>query len=160
MKKTLYSLTDQLEDCMRRYAEKTDWKPEDVMCVKNAISAYGKIMECIEDCEKAEHEGMSMRNYHSMRASMGRGRDMTAGRYVSRGPRYYEYDGSMTAYRGSGYDDRYDTSRMPQSDGGRSMHSINDRMIQRLEGMMGEAQNDYEREQIREMIAIAENKNR
>lgn len=177
MRKTIDTLIDQTEECLRRYAEKQNWTPEDVMCVKNAVSSYEKLMRLVEDCETANQEGMSMRNYHSMRASMARGRDANTGRYVSRAPRYYEYDGSMTAYgRDGSYGDPYMNGgrhqqagmysgapyAMNQGQGGstsdRSMHSINDRMIQRLESMMDDAQTDYERNEIRETIAMLEQK--
>lgn len=168
MRKTIDTLIDQTEECLKRYAEKPNWVPEDIMGVKNAVSAYEKLMELVEDCEEANKEGMSMRNFHSMRgASMARGRDANTGRYVSRAPRYYEYDGNMTAYGSDGYwdgrsgrrgysmGDSYRDNQGGQQNN-RSMHSINDKMIQRLECLMDEAQSDYERNKIREMIAIAE----
>lgn len=182
MKKTIDTLIDQTEECLRKYAEKPNWVPEDVMAVKSAVSAYEKLLELGEDCEEATREGMSMRSFRSMRgASMARGRDANTGRFVSRAPRYYEYDGNMTAYgRGGSYGSygpygQYDDRAMGQQysgaqnngrggnqgqSGARSMHSINDRMIQQLEMLMDEAQSDYEREQVREMIGIAEKKNR
>lgn len=171
MKKTIDTLLEQTEECLKKYAEKPNWVPEDVMAVKNAVSAYEKLLELEEDCEEATSNGMSMRKYHSMRGvSMARGRDANTGRYVSRAPRYYEYDGNMTAYGRDGYYDGRVMGRQysgAQNDGrntgrqnDRSMHSINDRMIQQLEMLMDEAGSDYERDQVREMIAIAENKNR
>lgn len=58
-----------------------------------------------------------------------RGRDMNTGRYMS---------------RGSSYDD------------GRSMHSVKDQAIQRLEQLMDSAQSDFERDQVRKMIEAVE----
>lgn len=57
-------------------------------------------------------------------------------------PRYNSYDRSYGRY--SGHDNYYDR--------GRSGHSIKDRMIDKLEGMMDEAQSDYERQTIMKYI--------
>ena len=146
MKKTIETLIDKTEDCLRKYADKQAWTPEDMIPLKNAISAYEKLLRLDADCEEAATEGVSMRKHYSMRSHC---------QYPERSPRYYEYDGSLTSYGHDGYhhDDMVMRAKTP-----RSMHSIDDKMIQKLEALMDEAQSEYERDKIREMISIARNR--
>ena len=97
------------------------------------------------------------------------------GRFVSRrAPRYYDYDGSLTSYGDEGsknrdgmqsmvgphYPEWNSSRRMSYGPNGQSMHSISDRMVQKLESLYDEADSDYERNQIREMVETARSKNR
>lgn len=145
-KNVIDTLLDKTEGCLKTYAEKPNWVPEDMIAIKSAVSAYEKLLRLTSDCEMAESEGVSMRKHYSMR-----GREQ----YPDRGPRYYEYDGHLTSY---GHDDCYRDGQMMRVKTPRSMHSIDDKMIQRLETLMDEAQSEYERDKIREMIAIARNR--
>lgn len=45
-------------------------------------------------------------------------------------------------------------------DDGRSMHSVKDQAIQRLENLMDSASSDYERQEIRKMIEMIEKQER
>lgn len=146
MNNTINTLLDKTEDCLKKYAEKASWVPEDIVTVKNAISAYEKLLRLETDCSDAEREGVSMRKHYSMRSYAG---------HPERGPRYYEYDGRLTSY---GHDGYYRDGATMQVKTPRSTHSIDDKMIQRLEALMDEAQSEYERDKIREMISIARNR--
>lgn len=102
--------------------------------------------------------------------SMARGRDAMAGRYISRGDdmdtsgRRYSYnysygnDGMNTSGRRYSYGNDINTSgrRMYGSFSyeGRSGHSIEDRVIDRIEGMMDEAKSNYERERLNYFIRL------
>lgn len=76
----------------------------------------------------------------------------SSGRYW---PRYNTYDGgrSMNGMHynqgGGSYGGYYER--------GRSGHSIKDRMIDKIERMMGEAENDYERQQLERYIETIRN---
>jgi hypothetical protein len=60
--------------------------------------------------------------------------------------------GRMSNNRGGSYGGHYDD--------GRSMHSVKDQAIQRLENLMDSASSDYERQEIRKMIETIEKQER
>ena len=65
----------------------------------------------------------------------------------------YPYDESMRSMRGMSRGTGY-------SDTGRSMHSVKDQVIQRLEALMDSAGSDYERQEIMKMIETIEKQKR
>ena len=119
--------------------------PAEVKTITDAVKLMVKLKEYEAWCN-GEMDGKSYGN------SYMRGRDAMTGRYTSRG---YDPYGHMS------YNGPYETpmwsngSRMPY-DMGYSGHSINDRMIAKLEGMMNEADSDYERQKIQEAISRME----
>lgn len=114
--------------------------PAEVKTITDAVKLMVKLKEYEAWCN-GEMEGRSYGDYSYMR-----GRDAMTGRYTSRG-----YD----SYGHYSYNGPYETPRMSY-DRGYSGHSINDRMIAKLETMMGEAESDYERQKIQEAIARME----
>lgn len=164
-KKVIEKLMEQTEECLKEYAKKTEWNPQDVECAKTAVSMYEKLQNIM--INKNELEGSSNDEW-SMRGGMmshARGRD-AMGRFVSRrAPRYYDYDGSLTSYgersmMNNPEIDRDSRWNRSMGDEVRSMHSIGDRMVQSLERLYDETDSEYERNQVREMIEAARNKSR
>lgn len=122
--------------------------------------------------------------YDDMRSgrmySQARGRDAATGRYISRGDygdtmsgrrRSYGYDGYYDEDEASGrrrsqsYDRSYDSNRGTSGrrmrgsfayDSGMSGHSIEDRVIDKLEQMMDSAQSDYERDKLNRFIRVVD----
>lgn len=88
----------------------------------------------------------SQKNYYGMN-SYAQPRSTVTGRFTSRGMNPY-------AMRDHSYNDNAYGYGMPNSyEMNRSGHSTKDRMIARLEDMMGEAKNEYEAQMIRDTIA-------
>lgn len=159
MEKIIDALMEQAEDCLREYAKKEVWSQADLEPIKCAVSIYEKLHRiapmCYEyDGAKESHRSYGMRHMSMPYYAYGDSR---------RAPRRYEYDGSLTSYRDGGGDDasmrrRSSTSRRGYEE--QSMHSVNDRMIACLEGMMDDAASSFERDQILEMINIAKSRSR
>lgn len=116
--------------------------PTDVKTVSDAICLMLKAKEyeswLEEDSYSTESHGMHTPYIPN---SFGPARSHVTGRYVSRGMEPYYAD------------DRYPSYGRAHYDMGYSGHSTKDRMIARLEDMMGEVNNDYERGMIREAIS-------
>lgn len=128
--------------------------PTDVKTVTDAICLMLKSKEFEE---WLEDEGMSEYSRRNMARSYGENsyapmRSSITGRFTSRGM------DSMDRYSGNYMSPSYGMN-MPNAYGMRSYengysgHSVNDRMISRIEDMMGEAKNDYEAQQMRDVIA-------
>lgn len=114
--------------------------------------------------EEYEDRNMGMMEGYSER----RGRSPMTGRYVSRDYRDGSYDsytmrgsyngggsyGGVGYVRGS-YDDPYNGGSYGM---GYSGHSINDRMIAALEGMVDNAKSDYERQEVINAIHKLQNR--
>ena len=158
----LDTLKERTEEAFKCYANKENWEPQDLKCAKEAAELYDKLQTIqmntgIWEGIK-EDGGYSGARYprisYGESYARGRGAD---GRYVSRGHEMYDggypYDGSMRSMggmsRGTGY-----------SDTGRSMHSVKDQAIQRLEALMDTAESDYERQEIMKMIETIEKQKR
>lgn len=145
MRKTIDSLMEHAEECLKTYAKMQEWHPEETEAAYRAAKLYEtlqtiKMNDGIWDEMKGE-DGTS-HGYRMPHLSYGdgyrsemRGRD-AAGRYTSRGGMYY--------------DDRM------HSDRGRSMHSIKDRAIDALERMVDNAQTDNERQKVESFIHLIE----
>lgn len=162
----LDTLKDRTEEAFKCYANKEHWEPQDLKCAKEAAELYDKLQTIqmntgIWEGIK-EDGGYSGARYprisYGESYARGRGAD---GRYVSRGHEMYDgghpYDESYARggnrgsnmSRGTGY-----------SDTGRSMHSVKDQAIQRLEALMDTAESDYERQEIMKMIETIEKQKR
>ena len=125
-------LTSDLEKEMDRIIAAKTMNPQDVKIMDDAIELMLKTKE-LEGCFE-ENEYNSYSDGYSMR----RGRSMTTGRYVSRDSMPDGYS-TRRSYR-----DPYDY--------GYSGHSINDRMVSKLEDMYDEAKNEHERQVVDEWI--------
>lgn len=169
MYKTINKLMEQTEECLKEYAKKTEWTQQDVAFAKDAVSMYEKLhrilldKSMLDECDEDEYSNRGDTVSHA------RGRDATTGRHISRrAPRYYDYDGHLTSYADGPEMHHNDQSmtnmRMRRRSYGpneqRSMHSISDRMVQKLESLYDEADSDYERNQITEMIEAAKGNRR
>jgi hypothetical protein len=106
--------------------------PTDVKTITDALCLMLKSKEYES---WLDDEGYSERSYAPARSH-------TTGRYMSRGMDPYSYYAS----------DRYPSHNRMVYEHGFSGHSTRDRMVARLEDMMGEAKNDYEANMIREAI--------
>lgn len=159
----LDTLKERTEEAFKCYANKENWEPQDLKCAKEAAELYDKlqtiqmntgIWEGIK--EDGSYSGARYpRISYGESYARGRGAD---GRYVSRGHEmmydgWYPYDESMRSMRGMSRGTGY-------SDTGRSMHSVKDQAIQRLEALMDTAESDYERQEIMKMIETIEKQKR
>lgn len=167
LNKMLDSLKERTEEAFECYSNKEHWDGQDLKCAKEAAELYDKLQTIqmntgIWEGIK-EDGGYSGARYPRISYGYGdshaRGRDSDAGRYVSRGhdDMYYdEYDHSMRGNRDSyARDGRRMTSRRGYDDG-RSMHSVKDQAIQRLEALMDTAESEHERQEIMKMIKTIE----
>lgn len=151
MEKTFDILMEQAEDCLREYSKKQDWTTNDLCSIRDAVSIYEKLQKIVANSGAHEADGADTYRSYGMRHMVPH----YAHGYSDRAPRYYDYDGHLTSYG-----DR-DSMRRRRSYGDmRSTHSIHDRMIANLEGMMDDAKSEYEREQIMEFINLARNRER
>lgn len=114
---------------LKKLNEKSTLTPADYDAALKAVELVNKIPQTCAMLEWDDEEEKSAD------VSGYRGRSMHTGRYVSMG---VDYPHS----RSYGYPNRYRTSG----------HSIEDRMIACLEGMMDEAASDYERSRIMDVI--------
>lgn len=159
----LDTLKERTEEAFKCYANKENWEPQDLKCAKEAAELYDKLQTIqmntgIWEGIK-EDGGYSGARYprisYGESYARGRGAD---GRYVSRGHEMmydggYPYDEYMRSVRGMSRGTGY-------SDTGRSMHSVKDQAIQRLEALMDTAESDYERQEIMKMIETIEKQKR
>ena len=126
---------------IKRINEAGTINPTDVSTVTNALCLMLKSLEFEDKIMEKEYSESSYarapRNYDNGRY-MSRAMDPYAMDYPnSYGPMSY----GMPSYDRMSYDSGY------------SGHSTKDRMVARLEDMMGEAKNDYERNMIKETIS-------
>lgn len=137
MNNVLMKLEELITKELEKVVNKGDMTPSELEISKKAVCLLKELKEYeIMDMEVSDN-GYSDR----------RGRSPITGRYVSRrdgsySPNASYYDPNMSYTYGS-------NRNMNE---GYSGHSIKDRMVSRLEGMMGEAQNDYERRTIEDFI--------
>ena len=116
---------------LRKINAKADLTKEEICAIKEMAEAIYKmeIAEAMyEDGSESEYYDDDMRMSNRGR-SYARGRDMRTGRYVSRfsSPRRYDMDHV-------------------------SGHSLHDRMIAKLEGMIDSSNSDYEKKTIEDWI--------
>lgn len=166
----LDTLKERTEEAFKCYANKENWEPQDLKCAKEAAELYDKLQTIqmntgIWEGIK-EDGGYSGARYpripYGESYARGRGAD---GRYVSRGHEMYDggypYDESMRSMGGESYARGGNMSRgTSYNDNGRSMHSVKDQAIQRLEALMDTAESDYERQEIMKMIETIEKQKR
>lgn len=144
--RSMKSFNDILEKDLRKELKKiTDAgtiTPTDVKTVSDAICLMLKAKEYESWLEEDEYSttshGMHI-PYHEN--SFGPARSSVTGQYVSRGMDPYYADNRYQSYGRAHYDMGY------------SGHSTKDRMVARLEDMMGEAKNEYEMNMIRDAIS-------
>lgn len=170
MNSMLDTMKTRTEEVFKCYADKQNWDEKDLKCAKEAAELYDKLQTIqmntgIWEGIKEDGGYSGARYPHiSYGESYARGRGAD-GRYVSRGDMYdggYAYGdemsmrggsyGRMSNNRGGSYGGHYDD--------GRSMHSVKDQAIQRLENLMDSASSDYERQEIRKMIETIEKQQR
>ena len=123
---TLDELEKKLREELKKMAKKPDISPVEVDNANKAMCLITKIRE-FEDADSGYSNGAYSRNSYTRRSPR-------TGRYVS-------YD------EGDAYG-----RRMQMANRGYSGHSINDRMIDKLESMMDETGSEYERQTIGEWI--------
>lgn len=146
MNNVLMKLEELITKELEKVVNKGDMTPSELEISKKAVCLLKELKEYeVMDMEVSDN-GYSDR----------RGRSSVTGRYMSR------RDGSYSGTDAVPYYESYSTTPMPSMyytygsnrnmNEGYSGHSIKDRMVSRLEGMMGEAQNDYERRTIEDFI--------
>lgn len=139
MNDTLMKLEEQIIRELQKVVDKGDISPSELEMSCKAVCLLKEI---------GEYEGMksSYEGYSEMR-----GRDAMTGRYMSRG------SGSIP-YASGGYNHAYPSGTMTVNPAvvgnsyGYSGHSVKDRMFQRLEEMLPEAQNEGEKQLIHEYM--------
>ena len=151
MEKTFDILMEQTDDCLREYSKKQNWTPNDLCSIKDAVSIYDKLQRIASNCDALDSTERETYRSYGMIHTMPH----YAHGYSDRAPRYYDYDGHLTSYG-----DRESMRRRRSYGEPRSTHSIHDRMIANLEGMMDDAKTEYEREQIMEFINLAKSRER
>ena len=120
--KQIDCLKEKTEDTFRFYVEKKNWDPQDIELLEKTAKLYDKLQTIQMNTgtwENMKQGGMSYGMSYGMpryphyaygsEESYMRGRDANTGRFMSRAPHY---------------------------DDGRSMHSVKDQAIQRLEQLM------------------------
>ena len=149
MDNTLQRLKEVLDKDIGEVVAKGTMTPAELERVTKALCAVEQIKR-IDAMENGMDEASYGRSYGMNEASYMRGRDAQTGRYMSRGVNDWSYD------RMDGKDFQGATSRRVYD--GRSGHSIKDRMIDKLERMMDEAQTDHERQTVQEWIDRLDNR--
>lgn len=137
MNDELYDVKQRVKKEMCELCKKAPMSDKDVENLYKLMDVYKDAItsEAMNKYGESSYDEMyssDMMARRSMDGSFARGRSATTGRFVSR-------------------DDGRSMGRMAYDDG-YSGHSIKDRMIDRLERMMDEAKNDYERDEIRREI--------
>lgn len=144
LEKTREAIEDHIQMIIRKGANMT---PPEIDILTKDICAL-EALKRIEDY----NEGYSENSYNSSGNSYRRGRSQTTGRYVSRDS---YHDGGSSNDGGSSQ--RYYDGGSGNS--GYSGHSIQDRMVDRLERMYDEAQNEHERQTVQQWITRLRNGN-
>lgn len=145
---TLKDLEKVIVKELRKNADKGTLSPPEIDAVNKAVDSLEKIAKIEKICKELElmetnpdvYSGAiyNIRNFPPMSHGWNewsgeRGRSATTGRYVSRD---YPHMATHDGYSG---------------------HSVNDRMIARLEEMMDTAISDFERQQILDKIKMIRN---
>lgn len=146
MKSVEEILEKELRAEMKKISDAGQFTPGQTKTLTDAVCLMLKMKEYEEWLEDQGMSEYSQRNYARSygNGSYGNGsyaqpRSTVTGRFVSHGVRSYNdpmYMGPMSSSYDMGY----------------SGHSTRDRMVARLEDMMGEAKNDYEAQLIRDTI--------
>lgn len=142
MNDVLRKLDEVVTKELEKMVAKGEMSPSEFKASQEAVC----LLKDIRECEAMDAENM---NGEPMGNSYRRGRSPMTGQYVSRNamePNWSNngmYPDHMNSY-GNGHMNSYGN--------GYSGHSIKDRMISRLEGMMDEAKTDYERRTVEDFI--------
>lgn len=135
-----------LKKQINEVVDRGDISPNEIDCIKDAY----EVLQAISTIEAMDEYADDYGSYRGGR-SMRRGR----GSYGRDGSYGYEWDDERSMRRGRGADGRYvsmEGSYANNGGGGRSGHSVKDRMIASLEKEMDYAESEYERQQIMEEI--------
>lgn len=128
-------LESLIEKEVKKVIDKGDLTPVEVDNLK-------KVVCLIKEIAELEKESMELDGYM----------DESSGYYPNNMMPYSYNNPNRSAMTGR-YTRGSSMNTMPSSyNNGRSGHSIKDRMVARLESMMDEAQSEYERQQVAEMI--------
>lgn len=155
--KQIDCLKDKTEGIFKFYSEKKNWDPQDIECLEKAAKFYDKLQTIQMNTGTWENMKQGGMSYNDR--SMARYPRISYGDESYRGP-HYAYGNEESYMRGRDMNTGRYMSRAPHYDDGRSTHSVKDQAIQRLEQLMDSAQSDYEREQVRKMIAAVEEQKR
>lgn len=145
-KKTFEKISDTVEENIKNLAGKgITIKPDELECLNKFVGIAEKLSAIKErDCF-IDEEGYSENDGNSYR----RGRSAVTGRYVSRNSMPY-HDGSYGEFYGVGrLHDYHNDGNFSRNYSG---HSQKDMQIYHLEQMMNSAQNESERQFIRDWI--------
>lgn len=146
LSKTIDCLKEKTHDTFEYYCKKENWEPSDLKCVKEATEIYD-MLQTIQ-MNNGVWENMKRTGDYSFarypRISYGN-ESYTRARSMGRGDPYYD-DRRLSGYDHASYGDG------GHYHDGRSMHSVKDQAIQRLEALMDSSQSEYEREEIHKMI--------
>lgn len=171
--KTLKDLRDRAEkEIANLLATKPTLSSVEVSNAKEAVCLIKEIDEVLEDKSEYEtSEGMRRMHYPNMEYSYGPGRamyypnmeyaygpDAMSGRAIHYPGMTYSYDGDMdySGMRGRDAAGRFVSRGRMAHDMTHSGHSIEDRVISKLEEMMDSAKSDYERQRLNQFIRVVE----
>lgn len=167
--KTLEKIRDSIEEAIKPILKKGEaMSPADLESLTKAVCVIEKIKR-IEDGNSYDDGSYSEHNsYGNDGYSYERGRSPITGRYVSRDAMPYHDGGASGRYYGDEhYSNHYNAGNSNRSynegastrryyDGSArndySGHSIQDRMVDRLERMIDEAQTEHERQTVKDWI--------
>ena len=138
LEKTREAIEEHLQMIIRKNSNMT---PMDIEIITKDICA----LEALKRIENVASEGYSEESSGNSGNSYRRGRSRSTGRYMSRDNYPDEYHDSGGSNSSRSYDGGSGNS-------GYSGHSIQDRMVDKLERMIDEAQTENERKTVREWI--------
>lgn len=131
--KIMHTIDDVMWDVLEKLSKRDVTSAEEISLIEKAIDVVSKI-----DCMQNKPHGYSEKMFHmptisyDQGSSYARGRDSRTGRYVSR-------------------DDGYEVNRSHPGEG-YSGHSLKDRAIAKIEGMIDEFPGEYERDVLMRII--------
>lgn len=129
-------LESLIEKEVKKVIDKGDLTPVEVDNLKKVVCLVKEIAEL-------EKESMELDGYM----------DESSNGYYPNGMMPYSYNNPNRSAMTGRYTRGSSMNNRPGSyNNGRSGHSIKDRMVARLESMMDEAQSEYERQQVADMI--------
>lgn len=147
LNKTFSKIEEKLNDNICDLLKKENMSKEDVTILGMAVD----ILKDISTVEAMDEYGDARDRYEDG-TSMMRGRSPRTGKFVSMDDRTLNNTSGM----------RYDYPRMSYDErsythDGQSMHSVDDRMVDAMERMYGDAASEYERSKIDKVIHYIRN---
>ncbi len=139
----LKTLKKTTERNLMDLSKKPEMSAAETKAAKDAMELLDYLDMKIEDCEMKE-KGYPQYSGHAMDRAPYREYQITS----YRSPQHRSYDGVM---RGHYYNPSYGYDPYMY---GYSGHSISDRAVSLMEGMMDGAKSDYEREQVKRFIEM------